>query len=393
MIVNYLALVIAILLSIVAAYYSVVGLAVIFASAMIPVIVMASTLEAGKVVATSWLYHNWNTAPRFIKYYLAVAVIVLMFITSMGIFGFLSKAHLDQSLISGDATTKLAIYDEKIKTAKENIEAARKQLKQMDEAVDQTMARSSDEKGAERANSIRRSQQRDRSALAKEIETNQRIVVTLNEESTPIRAEVRKVEAEVGPIKYIAALLYGDNPDQNILEKAVRWVIISIVFVFDPLAIMLLLAANHSIYNRPKEESLVLVPATFIKPKEKAKPSAPPIEPKKELTDDEKWLGTFNNEASIKDYGNCFKCGTKITYAKGIGPNCPNPECEITDNIIDPNKKEEVAEIPPEQEVTPVNVEQKEGWSPQWFKRAMRLIDKKKSGTIEIDKDSIKEMK
>ena len=393
MIVNYLALVIAILLSIVAAYYSVVGLAVIFASAMIPVIVMASTLEAGKVVATSWLYRNWNTAPRFIKYYLAVAVVVLMFITSMGIFGFLSKAHLDQSLISGDATTKLAIYDEKIKTAKENIEAARKQLKQMDEAVDQTMARSSDEKGAERANSIRRSQQKDRSALAKEIETNQRIVVTLNEESTPIRAEVRKVEAEVGPIKYIAALLYGDNPDQNILEKAVRWVIISIVFVFDPLAIMLLLAANHSIYNRPKEESLVLVPATFIKPKEKAKPPAPPIEPKKELTDDEKWLGTFNNEASIKDYGNCFKCGTKITYAKGIGPNCPNPECEITDNITDPNKKEEVAETPPEQEVTPVNVEQKEGWSPQWFKRAMRLIDKKKSGTIEIDKDSIKEMK
>ena len=393
MIVNYLALVIAILLSIVAAYYSVVGLAVIFASAMIPVIVMASTLEAGKVVAASWLYRNWNTAPRFIKYYLAVAVVVLMFITSMGIFGFLSKAHLDQSLISGDATTKLAIYDEKIKTAKENIEAARKQLKQMDEAVDQTMARSSDEKGAERANSIRRSQQRDRSALAKEIETNQRIVVTLNEESTPIRAEVRKVEAEVGPIKYIAALLYGDNPDQNILEKAVRGVIISIVFVFDPLAIMLLLAANHSIYNRPKEESLVLVPATFIKPKEKAKPPAPPIEPKKELTDDEKWLGTFNNEASIKDYGNCFKCGTKITYAKGIGPNCPNPECEITDNVIDPNKKEEVAETPHEQEVTPVNVEQKEGWSPQWFKRAMRLIDKKKSGTIEIDKDSIKEMK
>ena len=107
---------------------------------------------------------------------------------------------------------------------------------------------------------------------------------------------------------------------------------------------------------------------------------------------------TFNkinlyNEASTKDYGNCFRCGTKIKYTKGIGPNCPNPECEITDNIIDHKKKEEVVETLPEQEVNTVNVQQKEGWSPQWFKRAMRLIDRKKSGTIEIDKNSIKEMK
>jgi uncharacterized protein YPO0396 len=140
-----------------------------------------------------------------------------MFLTSMGVFGFLSKAHSDQSLVSGDVGSKIAVYDEKIKTAKENIEANRKQLKQMDEAVDQVMARSSDEKGADKANAIRRSQLKDRGALAKDIETNQKLIAKLNDEAAPIRAEVRKVEADVGPIKYIAALVYGDNPDERVI--------------------------------------------------------------------------------------------------------------------------------------------------------------------------------
>jgi hypothetical protein len=258
MIINYLALAIAIILSVVAAYYSIVGLAMIFASAMIPVIVMASALEAGKVVSASGLYRNWGTAPRFIKYYLTVAVVVLMFITSMGIFGFLSKAHLDQSVISGDSVTKLATYDERIRTSKENIEVSRKALKQMDDAVDQVMGRSSDEKGADKAVTIRRSQQKERQRIQSEIQAEQKTISELNNERAPIAAEVRKVEAEVGPIKYIAALMYGDKPDQNILEKAVRSVIIILVLVFDPLAIMLLLAANHSLYR--KEEPVVEVP-------------------------------------------------------------------------------------------------------------------------------------
>jgi hypothetical protein len=207
---------------------------------------MGTSLEVAKLVAASWLKQNWKIAPAALKVYLSVAVVVLMIITSMGIFGFLSKAHSDQSLVSGDVQSKIAIYDEKIKTAKENIEANRKQLKQMDEAVDQVMGRSTDEKGADKANAIRRSQQRDRSTLAKDIEANQKLIATLNDEAAPIRAEVRKVEAEVGPIKYIAAFIYGDNPDANILEKAVTWVIILIVIVFDPLAITLLLAAQFS---------------------------------------------------------------------------------------------------------------------------------------------------
>ena len=167
-----------------------------------------------------------------------------MLLTSMGIFGFLSKAHNDQNLVSGDVQSKIAIYDEKIKTAKENIESDRKQLKQMDEAVDQIMARSTTEGGADKANAVRKSQARDRGALAKDIEANQKIIAALNDESAPIRAEIRKVEAEVGPLKYIAKFIYGDKTDENMLEKAVTWVIILIVVVFDPLAVIMLLAAQ-----------------------------------------------------------------------------------------------------------------------------------------------------
>jgi hypothetical protein len=165
----------------------------------------------------------------------------------MGIFGFLSKAHSDQSLVSGDSMAKVAIYDEKIKVSKDNIDANRKALKQMDEAVDQVMGRSTDEKGADKAVAIRRGQQAERKRLLSEIESEQKKISQLNEERAPIAAEFRKVESEVGPIKYIAALVYGDNPDQSILEKAVRLVIIIIVAVFDPLALVLIIAAQQSI--------------------------------------------------------------------------------------------------------------------------------------------------
>jgi len=238
-----------------AVYYSVLGLAAIFAAARGPIVIMGITLEIGKLVTAWWLKANWHRAPISIKIYLTMATVVLMFITSMGIFGFLSKAHTDQNLVSGDVIAKISIYDEKIKTAKENIEANRRALKQMDEAVDQIMGRSSDEKGADKAVAIRRAQAKERARLIKEIEAEQKIIARLSEERAPIAAEVRKIEAEVGPIKYIAKLIYGDNPDANILEMAVVWVIIIIVFVFDPLAVLMLLAAQMS-FQWAREEKL-----------------------------------------------------------------------------------------------------------------------------------------
>ena len=253
-IIAYLALLSGLTISAVAIWYSVAGLVSIFAAAVIPIIVMGVALEISKLIATVWLKLNWNRAPVFIRSYLLVAIAILMVITSMGIFGFLSKAHSDQSLVSGDVQAKIAVYDEKIKTAKDNIDANRKALKQLDEAVDQVMGRSNDEKGAEKAVSIRRSQQKERARLQAEIQADQKAIGSLNEERAPIAAEVRKVEAEVGPIKYIAAFVYGDNPDANVLEKAVTWVIIIIVSVFDPLAVILLLASQYSFQWFRKQE-------------------------------------------------------------------------------------------------------------------------------------------
>ena len=254
----------ALLLSSVAAYFSVVGLMAVFASAAIPIAIMGGTLELAKVVTASWVYRNWQTAPFIIRTYLTISVVVLSLITSLGIFGYLSKAHLDQAIPSGDIAARLTLIDEKIKVEKDNIDVNRKAVKQMDDSVDQVMGRSTDEKGADKAASLRKAQQKERYRLLNEIETYNKRVAALNEERAPIASEIRKVEAEVGPIKYIAALIY-DTQSTDTLEKAVRWVIISLVLVFDPLAILLLIAANISLkqlkgemitaVNRPKSDS------------------------------------------------------------------------------------------------------------------------------------------
>ena len=238
---------VALCLSAVAAFYSIAGLAAIFAAAVIPIVIMGSILEAAKLVVTVWLHEYWDRCRLAMKLYLVPAVFFLMVITSMGIFGFLSKAHLDQAVPTGDVAAKVQLIDEKIKTEKDNIEAARRALRQMDDSVDQTMSRSNDEKGADKAAQLRRGQARERGVLQNDIATAQKKIAALNEERAPIASELRKVEAEVGPIKYIAALIYDDNTDADMLEKAVRWVIILLVIVFDPLAIMMLLAATESL--------------------------------------------------------------------------------------------------------------------------------------------------
>ena len=254
MLFGYFTLAVALLIEVIGAYYSITGLAAIFSGAVIPILIMGGVLELGKVTAAVWLKNNWERASVTFKLYLLPAVVMLMLITSMGIFGFLSKAHNDQNLVSGDVLGKIAIYDEKIKIQKDNIESARKALQQMDAAVDQTMSRSNDEKGADKATAIRRGQARERGNLQGEIARAQTEIVKLNDLRAPIAAEVRKVEAEVGPIKYIAKLIYDGDPDANILEKAVVWVIMTIVAVFDPLALVLILAAQQSIRWAQGEE-------------------------------------------------------------------------------------------------------------------------------------------
>lgn len=258
-IIAYLTLISGLVISAVAVWYSVAGLVSIFAASAVSIIIMGVALEVSKLVATVWLKWNWRRAPRMIKAYLISAIAILMLITSMGIFGYLSKAHLDQGLVSGDVVDKIAMLDDKIKTEKDNIEAAKKALAQMDAQVDQVLNRSDDSRGAERAVQIRRNQQAERSRLQNDIAKSQTQITKLNEERAPIAKDLRAVEAEVGPIKYIAKLIYSDNPDANILEKAVTWVIIIIVLVFDPLAVVLLLSSQYSFqwFRQQKEEEAI----------------------------------------------------------------------------------------------------------------------------------------
>ena len=219
---------------------------------------------------------------------MTLAVAILMIITSMGIFGFLSKAHSDQSLVSGDVLSRIAVYDEKIKTSQDNIDANRKALKQLDEAVDQVMGRSTSETGADKAVAIRKSQAKERTRLLAEITAEQKAITGLREQRAPIAAEVRKVEAEVGPIKYIAAFVYGDNPDANVLEKAVTWVIIIIVSVFDPLAVILLLASQYSFQwfrQQQDEEAEGDSPVRIQETEQPTVTKTPPVEDFKFLAD------------------------------------------------------------------------------------------------------------
>lgn len=255
MIFGLITLLTALVISISAAVYSILGLTAIFAAAYWPIVILGGSLEFGKIVTTLWLHKYWLVAELRYKLYLSFAVIVLMVMTSMGVFGFLSKAHSDQAVPTGDIAAQVELVDTKLQTQKENINAARKVLSQMDGAVDQVLARSTNEQGARNANNLRNQQAKDRAKLADDISKAQVEIAKLNEEKAVIAKDLRKVEAEVGPLKYIAALVYDDNPDVNALERAVRWVIILIVIVFDPLAITLLLAATKGIgWEREKKK-------------------------------------------------------------------------------------------------------------------------------------------
>ncbi len=252
----------AIALSAIAAFYSILGLIAIFSGAAISIAVMGSILEVSKIVVTSWLYRNWKETPKILKYYFVSAIMILMLLTSMGIFGYLSKAHLEHGVSSGDVAGKIALIDEQVKTQRDNIESSRKALAQMDSQVDAALSRTTDANGATTSTNLRRAQSKERARINDEIATAQKEVGRLSKEKAPIAAELRKVEVEVGPIKYIAALIYGDTLDGGVLEKAVRIIILMIVTVFDPLAVLMFIAVNQTQMRKKPEvvEKLIEVP-------------------------------------------------------------------------------------------------------------------------------------
>jgi len=224
--------------SAVAGYFSIVGLMAIFPAAAYSIAAMGVVLEVAKLVTASWLYRNWETANLLIKLYFVPAVIVLSIITSMGIFGFLSKAHIDQGIESGDATAKIERIDTRIASNDKEIQRAQTTLDNFDATLDRYTELGYVTRGLD----ARNEQKEERTAMRAIIDAAEDANDLLYDTRSELQSEVRAFEVEVGPIKYIADLIY-DNGREN-LEAAVRAVIIAIVLVFDPLTILLVVAAN-----------------------------------------------------------------------------------------------------------------------------------------------------
>jgi hypothetical protein len=245
----------AISISVIAAGYSIMGLATLFAGAVIPIIAMGTVLEVGKLVAASWLYDNWNNklVPASIRAYLTIAVIVLVFVTSMGIFGFLSKAHLDQVQPQSGNTIKIELIDNQISSQNKIIERSQKTLT----LLDLTLEKYIDMEYVTRGLKEREKQKPEREALTLAINEASDKISELSDKKGALQLAQDRIEAEVGPIKYIAELIYGDEA-QDHFDKAVRWVIITLIFVFDPLAVLLLIAANISMRTRRHEKEHII---------------------------------------------------------------------------------------------------------------------------------------
>ena len=232
----------------VAAYFSVVGLATIFAGAALSVIIMASILELGKLVSAVWLHLYWKTVGGLIKFYLLISVFLLMVITSMGIFGYLSKAHIETKAGGAEYSAQIERIENRIAREEIQIQRANKTLDDLDAALDKY-----NELGAvTRGLDARKDQKEQREQLNAAIDVAYDRIDEYNEEIADIKVQIRAFEVEVGPIKYVAELVYGDTAEAN-LGDAVRWAIILIIIVFDPLAVILLITSAKAIKEtKPK---------------------------------------------------------------------------------------------------------------------------------------------
>jgi hypothetical protein len=246
----------ALFISSVAAWFSIAGLIAIFPGAPIAVGVMGSALEVGKLVAASWIYRFWKKTNFLMKTYFIVAVAVLSFITSIGIFGYLTRAYVEGTQGLDANTEQIALLDEQILVARDNITASRQALQQMDAAVNRLV---NDSLRVERAVQIRNSQRRERELVNNTIAENNSKINELQQQKSELNVGQRKLETEIGPIKYVAQLVYGSD-DATTLDKSVRLLVLLLIFVFDPLAILLVIAANISM--RKESTPSFIVPPT-----------------------------------------------------------------------------------------------------------------------------------
>ena len=297
----------AISISVIAAGYSIMGLATLFAGAVVPIIAMGSALEVGKLVAASWLYNNWHNklVPKTIKAYLTFAVVVLIFITSMGIFGFLSKAHLDQVQPTSSNNIKIELIDTQINQQQLIIDRANKTLTLLDKTLETYIGMEYVTRGLKE----REKQKPERDALTLAINEASDKIAELSDQKGVLKLEQDKIEAEVGPIKYVAELIYGEEAKDH-FDKAVRWVIIVLIFVFDPLAVLLLIAANISLRSKKvaKEEDEAKVQKDYQKEATNAKARAKRVRDREKFYKDIlKKIGT--GQLKTKDYDDMRKLG------------------------------------------------------------------------------------
>ena len=253
----------ALAVSTVAGYFSIVGLMAIFPAAAEPILAMGVVLEIAKLVTASWLYRYWSKTALAMKAYFTLAVIILSVITSMGIFGFLSKAHLEHSVSTGDNTLQVARLDRRIENEQRRVTDAQTVLDQLDTTV-QTLIDYDRIRGADGAIATRESQAPERERLNTAIDDAIAAIDLLSEEKLILDTEQLLIEVEVGPLLYVAEMIYG-NTDKETLDKTVRFVIILLILVFDPLAILLVVAANMSMKER-KGESITFMSEKDLEP-------------------------------------------------------------------------------------------------------------------------------
>ena len=299
----------------VAVFYSVSGLAAIFSAAAVPIIIMGASLEIGKLITALWLHRNWKAAPLVLKSYFAIATLVLMFVTSIGIFGFLSRAHIEQTAGIGTVGVQIEQLNLDIRLEQDKIDNNRKIITQLDAAVNNLLQGSATQSQQTRANSaqqasnlatqatrLRQQQNAERTRLQTEITAASNRIADLNRQKLQLDQQIRNIETEVGPIKYIAQFVYGTQArsDKELLEKAVTWLILIIIFVFDPLAVLLLIASQISFHHamqarREKKlakeakknhvEPQITIPNSENLPPRESKVSAFPVPVNSQITD------------------------------------------------------------------------------------------------------------
>ena len=252
---NYLALLTSIIIAGIAAYFSVIGMATIFAGAFMGTIVMMSALEFGKIVTAAYLHLFWDKL-NYMKYYLTLSVVVLMLITSLGIFGYLSKANIETTLVGDSYTLEMSIIDKRINAKEAQLSRLEERVANLDNII--VTARPQDR------NYIDRRQRDERIEIANDIDIIVDDIVKLNEDKLPIERKQLEQEGEIGPIKYVAEVIYGQDESVKYLDNAVRWVIFALIFVFDPLAILLLVTSVGLMNRRIQEEKPQVVENRYV---------------------------------------------------------------------------------------------------------------------------------